>query len=147
MFVCREKTRLRLLFVLEVGIASQLSWFLSGVAHAQVVTQNLSDLGSAQDSLSVDAFQSDTDRRYGAQGLRYGPWAINGGASEGWGYTNNADQMMGGFPSAASTTNANLEGLLSQSRRLINIGATVSQQYYPERKVQNQTNWTAFLRG
>ncbi|GBQ84286.1 hypothetical protein GCM10007866_27690 [Gluconobacter albidus] len=147
MFVCREKTRLRLLFALEIGIASPLSLFLGGVAHAQVVTQNLSALGSAEDGLSVDAFQSDTDHRYGAQGLRYGPWAINGGASEGWGYTNNADQMMGGVPSAASITNANLEGLLTQNRRLLNIGATVSQQYYPERELQNQTNWTAFLRG
>ena len=147
MFVCREKTGLRLFFALEIGIASQLSLFLSGAAHAQVVTQNLSALGSAEDGLSVDAFQSDTDRRYGSQGLQYGPWAISGGASEGWGYTNNADQMMGGVPSVASVTNANLEGLLTQNRRLLDIGATVSQQYYPERKLQNQTNWTAFLRG
>ncbi|WP_283092420.1 outer membrane beta-barrel protein [Gluconobacter sp. Dm-74] len=147
MFVCREKTGLRLFFALEIGIASQFSLFLSGAAHAQVVTQNLSALGSAEDGLSVDAFQSDTDRRYGSQGLQYGPWAISGGASEGWGYTNNADQMMGGVPSAASVTNANLEGLLTQNRRLLDIGATVSQQYYPERKLQNQTNWTAFLRG
>ncbi|MFT9365752.1 MAG: outer membrane beta-barrel protein [Gluconobacter sp.] len=138
---------MRLFFALEIGIASQLSLFLSGAAHAQVVTQNLSALGSAEDGLSVDAFQSDTDRRYGSQGLQYGPWAISGGASEGWGYTNNADQMMGGVPSAASVTNAHLEGLLTQNRRLLDIGATVSQQYYPERKLQNQTNWTAFLRG
>ncbi|MBF0888687.1 outer membrane beta-barrel protein [Gluconobacter sp. LMG 1744] len=138
---------MRLFFALEIGIASQLSLFLSGAAHAQVVTQNLSALGSAEDGLSVDAFQSDTDRRYGSQGLQYGPWAISGGASEGWGYTNNADQMMGGVPSVASVTNANLEGLLTQNRRLLDIGATVSQQYYPERKLQNQTNWTAFLRG
>ncbi|MBS1103238.1 outer membrane beta-barrel protein [Gluconobacter sp. Dm-62] len=147
MFLSREKSGLSVLFALGIGGALQSPLFLGKAAYAQVVTQNLSALGSPESSATVDAFQSDTDHRYGAQGLRFGPWAVNGEASEGWGYTNNADQIMGGVPSAVSQTKADLEGLLTQSRRQVRVGASVNQLYYPERQLQDQTNWSAFLSG
>ncbi|MFT8802346.1 MAG: outer membrane beta-barrel protein [Gluconobacter cerinus] len=147
MFLYREKSGLSVLFALGIGGALQSPLFLGKAAYAQVVTQNLSALGGPESSETVDAFQSDTNHRYGAQGLRFGPWTVNGEASEGWGYTNNADQIMGGVPSAVSQTKANLEGLLIQSRRRINIGTSVNQLYYPERGLQDQTNWSAFLSG
>lgn len=136
---------MRFLSALGVCFVSQFV-LLAGTAHAQVVMQDLTTLGTAPDPLS-DHFQSDTDNRYAAQGIMLGPIVVSGSADEAVGYTNNADRLAGGQGSSAFQTNANLEAHLMGSSRGVWAGSTVSSFYYPSVERQNQTSWTAHLRG
>ncbi|WP_042061784.1 outer membrane beta-barrel protein [Acidomonas methanolica] len=118
-----------------------------GVARAQIITQNLSALGGPPDDPAMDALQADTLQRYAAQGWNFGPLSVHGYASQGVGYTNNADRLYGGHPSVALQTNAELGGRLLETAGRTDVMLSVNSLHYPSRSIQDRTNWTAGLQG
>ena len=131
---------------MSLGVVSA---FILGVpaANAQAIDQYFAGPGTSIGGTPSDNSQARALSGYDTRGIQVGSFVVRPQLSEGLGYNTNIDGIAGGKGSAVSETKASVMTASDWSRNSAYLGLTLDQQVYPERTIENQTNWTATLGG
>lgn len=84
---------------------------------------------------------------YSFPGTRVGSFVIRPMVQESFGYDSNVDGRQNGRGSAVFVTNASLSAASDWSRSSLSASLTLNDQRYPQRSLENHTNWTANVAG
>ncbi len=84
---------------------------------------------------------------YEPLGIRFHSFVANGDFSEAAGYDTNADALPGGHASSVFDSKGSLSVVSDWTQHEVNLNLSVDDARYPQRTVQNQTDWTASLGG
>ena len=84
---------------------------------------------------------------YSFPGVRAGNFIVRPMVQESFGYDSNVDGVQNGRGSSVLVTDAALSAASDWSRNSLNASITVDDQRYPDRPIEDQTNWTANLAG
>jgi len=116
-------------------------------ARAQVVDTYLPAQGMGYGSAESEAAQQRVLQDYDAIPIRmYGFDTVFVG-DQAFGYSNNVDHISGGRGSALIGTTGSVHSRSDWGRHAVWLGASVDNQVYPSRTVQNRTNWSVNLGG
>lgn len=80
-------------------------------------------------------------------GVRVGDFVVRPMVQESFGYDSNVDGVQNGHGSSVIVTDATLSATSDWARNSLNASLTLDDQRYPDRSIENQTNWTASVGG
>jgi hypothetical protein len=116
-------------------------------ASAQAIDQYFAPPGASIGGTPNDPSQALASSDYESQGVRVGSFVVRPQLSEGLGYNSNVDGVAGGKGSVESDTNVSVLARSDWARNSVYAGLTLDEQVFPQRGVEDETNWTASLGG
>ena len=127
-----------LLVALAAGAASP--------ARAQLLSRYIPDFAPGLTDTPEDV-QARAQPENRSQGVRVGSFVVRPNLSESLGYDSNVDGIGGGRASSTVDTQASVGVESDWSRNSVSAQLSVDDQRYPDRTVQDFTNWSAGLSG
>lgn len=116
------------------------------VARAQLLSRYIPDYAPGLTGTPEDV-QSRTQPEYQSGGVHAGAFIVRPRLLESFGYDSNVDGVTGGRSSATVDTQASVSATSDWSRNSVTAQLSVDDQRYPQRPIQDFTNWTASLGG
>lgn len=116
-------------------------------ASAQVIETYFQPLGLGAGGIEPDLTQIQTLDEYSPPGIRYRSFQVSGDARESFGYDTNVDNLPGGHASPVIESAGSLAVVSDWTQHQVHAALTVDDSRYPQRGIQDRTNWTANLGG
>jgi hypothetical protein len=116
-------------------------------AFAQAIDQYFAPAGTSIGGTPSDPSQYRALNEYETRGVQVGSFVIRPQLAQGFGYNSNVEGVAGGKGSTEAQTDASILVKSDWSRNSAYVNLTLDEQLYPERSIENQTNWTASIGG
>ncbi len=133
--------------VICAGVVAASITLRSHGASAQIIETYFPPLGRGAGSIETDPTQLRVLDEYAPLGVRYRSFQIDGDLSEAFGYDSNVDSFPGGHASTVIESQGSVSAASDWTQHELHANLSVDDSRYPQRTIQNRTNWTAGVGG
>ena len=116
-------------------------------ASAQIIETYFPPLGRGAGGITTDPTQLLVLDEYAPLGVRYRSFQFDGDLSEALGYDSNVDSYPGGRGSAVIESQGSVSAMSDWTQHELHANLSVDDSRYPQRTIQDRTNWTAGVGG
>ena len=116
-------------------------------ASAQIIETYFPPLGRGAGGVENDPTQQRVLNEYEPLGIRYRSFLLDGDLSEAVGYNTNVDNLPGGRGSPVIESQGALSAISDWTQHQLHANLSVDDSRYPQRSIQDRTDWTAGVGG